>query len=106
MSHVAFKQVDVFTDTPYRGNPVAVVLDAQGLTGDQMQRIANWTNLSETTFVLPPLSLAPTTGCASLPRSLNCPSPVTLPWVRRMPCWRRGGSHQPMASWFKNAKRV
>ena len=54
MSHVAFKQVDVFTDTPYRGNPVAVVLDAQGLTGEQMQRIANWTNLSETTFVLPP----------------------------------------------------
>jgi PhzF family phenazine biosynthesis protein len=46
-------QVDVFTDEPYRGNPVAVVLDGEGLTTEQMQRFANWTNLSETTFVLP-----------------------------------------------------
>jgi PhzF family phenazine biosynthesis protein len=49
-----FRQVDVFTPTPYRGNPVAVVLDASGLETDEMQRFANWTNLSETTFVLPP----------------------------------------------------
>jgi PhzF family phenazine biosynthesis protein len=49
-----FRQVDVFTDVPYRGNPVAVVLDGDGLTTEQMQRFANWTNLSETTFVLPP----------------------------------------------------
>lgn len=50
----AFKQVDVFTATPYRGNPVAVILDAEGLSDEDMQRIAHWTNLSETTFVLPP----------------------------------------------------
>jgi PhzF family phenazine biosynthesis protein len=49
-----FKQVDVFTDTAYRGNPVAVVVDADGLSTEEMQRFANWTNLSETTFVLPP----------------------------------------------------
>jgi PhzF family phenazine biosynthesis protein len=49
-----FSQVDVFTTTPYSGNPVAVVLDGEGLTDDEMQRFANWTNLSETTFVLPP----------------------------------------------------
>ena len=49
-----FAQVDVFTTEPYRGNPVAVVLDASGLTDADMQRIANWTNLSETTFVLAP----------------------------------------------------
>ncbi|HEY7031498.1 MAG TPA: PhzF family phenazine biosynthesis protein [Thermomicrobiales bacterium] len=49
-----FAQIDVFTTTPYTGNPVAVVLDGDGLTTDQMQRVANWTNLSETTFVLPP----------------------------------------------------
>lgn len=49
-----FKQVDVFTSVPFGGNPVAVILDAQGLSESQMQRIANWTNLSETTFVLPP----------------------------------------------------
>jgi PhzF family phenazine biosynthesis protein len=51
-----FAQVDVFTTTPYRGNPVAVVLDGSGLSAAQMQRFANWTNLSETTFVLTPES--------------------------------------------------
>lgn len=54
MRAVSFKQVDVFTSTPFHGNPVAVVLDAAGLDGGQMQRIAHWTNLSETAFVLPP----------------------------------------------------
>jgi PhzF family phenazine biosynthesis protein len=49
-----FKTVDVFTASPFLGNPVAVVMDADGLTAAQMQRIANWTNLSETTFVLRP----------------------------------------------------
>ena len=49
-----FKQVDVFTDTPYRGNPLAVVLDGRGLDDAAMQRFARWTNLSETTFLLPP----------------------------------------------------
>ena len=49
-----FAQVDVFTDTPYAGNPVAVVLDGSGLDTEAMQRFASWTNLSETTFVLPP----------------------------------------------------
>jgi PhzF family phenazine biosynthesis protein len=49
-----FRQVDVFAEEPGRGNPVAVVLDAEGLDEAAMQRFANWTNLSETTFVLPP----------------------------------------------------
>jgi PhzF family phenazine biosynthesis protein len=49
-----FRQVDVFTTEPYLGNPVAVVLEADGLTTGQMQRFARWTNLSETTFVLTP----------------------------------------------------
>jgi PhzF family phenazine biosynthesis protein len=49
-----FRQVDVFAPAPYRGNPVAVVLDGADLTTEQMQRFAHWTNLSETTFVLPP----------------------------------------------------
>ncbi len=49
-----FTQVDVFTDTPLRGNPLAVVHDAQGLIDAQMQAFARWTNLSETTFLLPP----------------------------------------------------
>jgi len=49
-----FKQVDVFTATPYRGNPLAVVLDGSGLSADEMQHFTNWTNLSECTFLLPP----------------------------------------------------
>lgn len=50
----SFSQVDVFSTEPFMGNPVAVVLDSHGLTTAQMQRFARWTNLSETTFVLPP----------------------------------------------------
>ncbi len=49
-----FCQVDVFADELYLGNPVAVVLDGKGLSTEEMQRFACWTNLSETTFVLPP----------------------------------------------------
>lgn len=48
-----FAQVDVFTDTAGLGNPLAVVLDARGLSQASMQRLARWTNLSETAFVLP-----------------------------------------------------
>ncbi len=49
-----FRQVDVFTATPYLGNPLAVVHDADGLSAEQMQHFASWTNLSETTFLLAP----------------------------------------------------
>ena len=52
-----FKQVDVFTLKPFWGNPVAVVIGAADLSADEMQRIAAWTNLSETTFVLTPTSV-------------------------------------------------
>ena len=52
MADFPFKQVDVFTDKPFLGNPVAVVIGAEGLGSEQMQRIARWTNLSETTFLL------------------------------------------------------
>ncbi|MCZ4059857.1 PhzF family phenazine biosynthesis protein [Pantoea sp. LMR881] len=51
---VAFKQVDVFTSSAFNGNPLAVIMDAQGLSDEQLAAIARWTNLSETTFVLPP----------------------------------------------------
>jgi PhzF family phenazine biosynthesis protein len=52
MKTLKFKQVDVFTDKPFLGNPVAVVIGAEGLQTEEMQRIAGWTNLSETTFLL------------------------------------------------------
>ncbi len=51
-----FKQVDVFTSRPFLGNPVAVVLGADDIDPARMQRIASWTNLSETSFVLRPSS--------------------------------------------------
>jgi PhzF family phenazine biosynthesis protein len=51
--NLTFKQVDVFTDKPFLGNPVAVVIGAESLDTATMQRIACWTNLSETTFLLP-----------------------------------------------------
>jgi len=54
MKQLAFKQVDVFTAKPFLGNPVAVVIGAESLGAEEMQRIAGWTNLSETTFLLPP----------------------------------------------------
>ena len=57
-----FKQVDVFTDQPYRGNPLAVVLDGTGLSTEAMQEFTNWTNLSEATFVLPPTPEARAAG--------------------------------------------
>lgn len=49
-----FAQVDVFAAAPFAGNPLAVVIDSDGLTSEDMQRFANWTNLSETTFLLEP----------------------------------------------------
>ena len=51
-----FSQVDVFTAVPYLGNPLAVVAESEGLTTEEMQRFASWTNLSETTFLLEPTS--------------------------------------------------
>ncbi len=51
-------QLDVFSDRLFAGNPLAVVLDAAALDAAQMQRIACWTNLSETAFLLPPTQLA------------------------------------------------
>ena len=55
-------QLDVFSATPYFGNALAVVLDAQGLSDDAMQRFALWTNLAETTFILPPTPEAAAAG--------------------------------------------
>ncbi|WP_077529789.1 PhzF family phenazine biosynthesis protein [Vreelandella utahensis] len=51
-----FKQIDVFGEHPYTGNPVAVVLDSEGLSTEEMQNFTRWMNLSESTFLLPPTS--------------------------------------------------
>src|ERR1700761_6626001 len=52
--HRQFRQVDVFAEEPFAGNPVAVVHGADGLADEEMRLFARWTNLSETTFLLPP----------------------------------------------------
>jgi PhzF family phenazine biosynthesis protein len=62
MQQRPFKQVDVFTALAYRGNPLAVVLDGTGLSTEEMQQFARWTNLSETTFLLPPTPEAAAEG--------------------------------------------
>jgi PhzF family phenazine biosynthesis protein len=54
----SFAQVDVFTAVPYKGNPLAVVLGADALSTAQMATFANWTNLSETAFLLEPTNIA------------------------------------------------
>lgn len=54
MTNRPFRQVDVFGSRDFSGNPLAVVLDAEGLSDDDLRRISVWTNLSECTFVLPP----------------------------------------------------
>ncbi|MFK8026258.1 MAG: PhzF family phenazine biosynthesis protein [Ilumatobacter sp.] len=54
MSARRFIQVDVFESGPLSGNPLAVVLDGDGLSTEQMQQLTDWTNLSEATFLLPP----------------------------------------------------
>lgn len=53
-SNIKFSQADVFTGVPYKGNPVAVIIDGDQLTDSEMQEIANWTHLSETTFICSP----------------------------------------------------
>ncbi|MCE2917670.1 MAG: PhzF family phenazine biosynthesis protein [Rubrivivax sp.] len=60
--HRRFAQVDVFTAVPLYGNPLAVVLDGSGLDDAQMARLARWTQLSETTFLLPPTPQAAAAG--------------------------------------------
>ena len=80
-----FQQVDVFTATPYRGNPLAVVLDGSGLSTEAMQDFTHWTNLSEATFLLPPPRKAappgPTTACASSAPGANCLLQATPHWA-------------------------
>lgn len=58
MAEFTFQQVDVFADAPLKGNPLAVVAGADTLSDRQMAAFANWTNLSETTFLLAPTNPA------------------------------------------------
>ena len=73
MPRYPYETVDVFTDTPFGGNPLAVFTDAQGLTGEQMQARAAEMNYSETTFVLPPDDPANTARVRIFTRTVEMP---------------------------------
>jgi len=98
-----FSQVDVFTAVPLRGNPLAVVHDASGLSDAEMAALASWTNLSETTFLLRPPIRRRTTSCASSRQSANCRSQGIPPWgaaTRGLRRVARPGIHRP---WYSSA---
>ena len=86
MTRFAFTQVDVFTATALRGNPLAVVHGADALDEARMQAFARWTNLSETTFLLAPTDAPPTTASASSRQAASCRSPA----IRRSAAATRG----------------
>ena len=83
-----FAQVDVFSAVAYRGNPLAVVLDGQGISDTDMQQMARWTHLSETTFVLPATSTEADYRLRIFTPGARCHSPDTPPWAQRTPGWR------------------
>ncbi|WP_305784946.1 PhzF family phenazine biosynthesis protein [Symbioplanes lichenis] len=89
MSTVAYEIVDVFTDRPFAGNPLAVVFGAEALAGDQMQALAREFNLSETVFVLPPTDIEATyrarifTPAAELPFAGHPSVGAAVTYVRR-----------------------
>lgn len=78
-----FLQVDVFCDQPAKGNGLAVVVDADGLSTQQMQDFAAWTNLAETTFLLPPEDPAADYRVRILPPPKKCALPVIRHWAAR-----------------------
>ena len=86
-----YATADVFTAEPLGGNPVAVVLDAEGLTTAQMQALAAEFNYVETTFVLPPLTPGTPRMYGSSPPIARCRSPGT-PISERRSCSRGSGS--------------
>jgi PhzF family phenazine biosynthesis protein len=98
-----FAQVDVFTAQPYLGNPLAVVLDGAGISDEAMQAFARWTNLSETTFLLPPTAEAAAQGADYQVRiftpGLELPF-AGHPTLGSCHAWLEAGG-QP-----KNAKRI
>lgn len=87
MAKRRFRQVDVFTDEAFRGNPVAVVIDAEGLDSATMQQIANWTNLSETTFVLPASNPLADYQLRIFTPVMSCLLPGIPPLARPMRYW-------------------
>lgn len=87
-----YLEVDVFTHERYRGNPLAVVLDGEGLSDAEMQRFANWTNFSETTFLLPPTDPAADYRVRIFTTSLELPF-AGHPTLGSCHAWLAAGGH-------------
>ena len=86
--------LDVFADRPLAGNPLAVVLDAEGLDDARMQAIAREFNLSETVFVSPAVNPVHSASVRIFTPAANCPSPDIRPWAppRSWPMRRVAGA--------------
>jgi hypothetical protein len=84
MPTFAFQQVDVFTSKRFKGNPLAVVIGADGLSDDTMAALASWTNLSETTFLLKPTSPEADYRLRIFTRRANYRLPVIRRWAVAM----------------------
>jgi hypothetical protein len=97
-----FKQVDVFTAVPYRGNPLAVVLDGEGLSTEEMQHFTNWTNLSEATFLLPPTQPGADYRVRIFCPGASCRSPAIPRWAAATPGWKPAAS-RAASTWCRNA---
>ena len=98
-----FDQLDVFTAQPLRGNPLAVVHDAQGLDDERMAAFARWTHLSETTFLLPPSDPAADYRVRIFTPAANCRSPA-IPTLGSCHAWlAAGGRPRRPARWCSSA---
>ena len=106
MPEYDFLQVDVFTNKPFRGNALAVVLRAEGLSTEEMQRIARWTNLSETTFLLPATKPEADYLVRIFTPASELPSQATRVWAARMRCWSEEGPSQGTGDSCRSAARA
>ena len=99
MTRRRYVQLDVFASRAGDGNPLAVVLDAEGLDDARMQAIARWTRLPETTFVLPPVATDATHRIRIFAGKSRSPAiPASAP---RMPCWMRAWPRRATDCWCR-----
>jgi len=98
-----FSQVDVFAPGPKAGNPVAVIHDADGCSTEQMLNFANWTNLSETTFLLKPTDPAADYRLRIFTPRAKSPSPGTPRWDPRRRGWTTAESPRTGSSSSRSA---
>lgn len=92
-----FRLVDVFGTDPLTGNPLAVIADAEGMSGEEMQRMANWLDFAETTFLLRPDDTSVDYRVRIFSRERELPFAGTRRWGAHMPGSKRAGSRKRTA---------